>query len=433
MLGLILARLPPMGTAVLGALGLKALAVVMTLASTFLIARYCDPATFGFYGYFVNLANLAAIVCLWGLPQLTIRRLSAVSKQAAANAFRAIRVAATGPCAVVLAGTLCVLWLAREQIAIMRALDASQLVPLVLGAMAVTVVLDAQGRLRQAALRARGAVLRALMPEFCLRPLAILFLTSAAIAALTGAVSLHILLAIHVIAMVASFAYGQVLLGRSLPAPAAMPLSPLQDLKAATPFSLFIAAQNVNMRADILLLGIWINPSELAVYVLAKRLVDAVSQVFTVSETVFAPTIARQFQQGQHEALRTGLSKKSRVIFGITVLVSLPLLLWPAGFLNLFGAGYGEGATILVVLLAAQFVNAFYGGTGQAALHTGNEHIAVRATTLAASVNVLLQIALVPLLGAVASAWALLVSHFLWKFILNRHLLKTLQINTSAI
>lgn len=96
------------------------------------------------------------------------------------------------------------------------------------------------------------------------------------------------------------------------------------------------------------------------------------------------------------------------------VVLALPVLLTfvlvPGFVMGLFGPEFEVGASVLVILALGQFVNVSTGSVGFVLIMTGRERMARNNAAVAAGVNIVLQVLLIPRFGAVGAAIATAVS-----------------------
>ena len=170
-------------------------------------------------------------------------------------------------------------------------------------------------------------------------------------------------------------------------------------------------------RVDILLVGGLLGPAEAAVYAVATRFlvlgllfVQAIQQVMAprISELLAVHDVERA--NGMYRTTTTWLT-----------IVSWPLYLLSAVFapllLGIFGEGYERGAPVVVILCLSMLVATSCGPVDTVLLMGGRSTTSLVNTGLALSVNVGLDLVLIPRLGITGAAigWmvAILVNNLL--------------------
>lgn len=192
------------------------------------------------------------------------------------------------------------------------------------------------------------------------------------------------------------------------------------------PRTLGVAIQSVLQRLDVLLLSAMRSPAEAAVYVAASRYL-VVGQVIGNSFSLsIQPRISRHAVLGQTEALK-GLFRTSTAWL---VLTSWPLFLSMIVFgpvlMSVFGSGYESGVPALVVLAIAMLFGTGVGPVDQVLIMTGRPMAVTVISVISLVVNIAVNLALIPVLGALGAAIAWAAS------ILIRNLLALWQVRRSV-
>lgn len=161
-------------------------------------------------------------------------------------------------------------------------------------------------------------------------------------------------------------------------------------------------------RVDILIVGALSGPADAAVYTAATRFVilglmfvQAIQQVMAprISELLGADDLSRA--AGLYRTATTWLTLVSWPIYLLSI-AFVPLLL------DVFGEGYDEGATAATVLCLVMLVATVCGPVDSVLLMGGRSTWSLVNTGLALTVNVALDLVLVPVLGITGAAlgWA---------------------------
>lgn len=177
-------------------------------------------------------------------------------------------------------------------------------------------------------------------------------------------------------------------------------------------------------RVDILIVGALSGPADAAVYAAATRFLVLGLMFVQAIQQVMTPTIS--------ECLAVGDDRRAETIYRTTTawltLVSWPIYLMSMLFapllIGVFGPGYVEGATAAAVLCAAMLVATACGPVDSVLLMGGRSVLSLLNTGLALTVNVGLDLLLVPRYGVLGAAvgWAvaILVNNLLPLWQVNR-------------
>jgi O-antigen/teichoic acid export membrane protein len=159
-------------------------------------------------------------------------------------------------------------------------------------------------------------------------------------------------------------------------------------------------------RVDILILGYYQPPSDVGVYRAASQ-TALLLLVFLVSfNNIFAPMIAEIFHVGDHERLK----QLFRVITRWSFILSLPFFLIiivnAKNILNLFGSKFVMGWLALVILAAAQLINASTGGIANVLTMSGHQYQKLLGDIVIVCVHITLNLILIPRWGILGASVA---------------------------
>jgi O-antigen/teichoic acid export membrane protein len=186
-------------------------------------------------------------------------------------------------------------------------------------------------------------------------------------------------------------------------------------LKNLTSFSfwIFLTASGylVFSYADTILIGIFMTNADVGVYRTAFQLTSIASFTTLALHTVLYPKISKWESQGNFGAIESALSRA----FTYSLLLAIPVCIggWILGerlLYFLYGASFISGTSALFILLVVQVVNVFmYLGT--MSLNSLNRPKgAFLVTAIAALVNIILDIVLIPIIGITGAAVATLIA-----------------------
>jgi O-antigen/teichoic acid export membrane protein len=139
------------------------------------------------------------------------------------------------------------------------------------------------------------------------------------------------------------------------------------------------------------------------------------------------------YAQGDMKKLQRLVTASARVILLINLLITVGFIIWGKSFLNLaFGSAFKTGYTPLMILLVGQLINSGAGSVGLLLNMSGHERETARGMTIAAIINVVLNLLLIPRLGINGSAVATSISLIIWNVLLWWAVRKKLGINSLA-
>jgi O-antigen/teichoic acid export membrane protein len=175
--------------------------------------------------------------------------------------------------------------------------------------------------------------------------------------------------------------------------------------------------------ADTILIGFYLTNADVGIYRVATQLSSAALFANVALNTVLFPRMSRWSIDGELGSFGTALSRavSFSLLLAVPVIVGGILLARPLLY-YLYGSDFSAGSQALVVLLLLQ-VPALYISLLITSLNALDQpKKAFITTSLAAGLNVILNIALIPLLGILGSAIATLLSVSLNALLAHRYL-----------
>lgn len=407
-----------------GSFVLNAGAKLLMLAAAVLLARRLGPEGFGVYASAVAAALLLAMLGALGLPTLRVRLVASYQANAQWSLMRGLvtaseRLVLGSTTLIALAGAAICFWLGTLQAAAFAA--AMALVPLV-----------ALNGLRSGALRGLHRVVLAQVPECLVMPgLFVLLLVLS-----SPSLSPEAAIAFRIAATALAFLIGAALLRRHFPREARQ-AAPEYAARAwaasAGPLFCIGVLSLVNLQADVLMLALLRGPEAAGVYQAAARGAELVAFSLLVANFALQPLISRLHALGDLRELQRVVTLTARATLLVALPVAFALALFAAPILRaLFGAPFERGALCLVILCAAQVVNAGIGSVDHLLNMTGHERDTALGMALGAAANVALNAALIPLWGIEGAAFATASSLVLWNLALSRKVRLRLGIASGA-
>ncbi|HYK32130.1 MAG TPA: polysaccharide biosynthesis C-terminal domain-containing protein [Streptosporangiaceae bacterium] len=174
------------------------------------------------------------------------------------------------------------------------------------------------------------------------------------------------------------------------------------------PRSLASVAQIVIQRLDIVLVGVLRGPVDAAIYTAATRFLVAGQLGNAAISMAAQPQLTKLFAVGD----RTGAKAVYQATTGWLILLTWPLYLLVAIFgpdvLAIFGRAYHAGSTVVLILAMAMLVATACGQVDTVLITTGRSSWSLYNGLLAMSVNVGVDLVLIPSLGITGAAigWA---------------------------
>jgi len=202
----------------------------------------------------------------------------------------------------------------------------------------------------------------------------------------------------------------------------------MHHLKSLFSFSfwIFLSAGGslVFSYADTVLIGYFMENADVGVYRVAFQFTTAAAFTTVAMRRVLYPNMSKWSARREYNRVTSALTKG----FAYSLLLAVPvliggLLLGDRLLYFFYGAGFARGAPALYLLLAAQVVNVFMYLQTMCLLALDRPKESFKVATVAATANILLDLALIPMLGITGAAVATLLTMTL-NAVLAYHVLK---------
>jgi len=417
----------------LASLLLKVLHAGLALAVTILLARILGPTEFGVYSFVFAFVTLVAIPIQFGLPILVVRETAAAQASADWNKISAVwfwarNLILIGSAIALLGGGLA-LYLTWNSIALFARWTFVWALPLV--------PLLALAGLHGAALRGFHRVLVGQLPDHVLRLGILIFLVGAWCLWPTR-LTAPVAMGLHTLSALLTLIFAHFFLIQCHPkrqASEPVPAKIRNDwLTSILPLGFISAAQIINTRSDTILLGILANAEGVGLYQIAVQGSQFLALPLVGINLVLAPRLAHIYALGNMHEMQRLVTASSRVV----VLLTLPIVLGTAlfgGWLikTVFGAEYQSAYLPLVILAIGQLINACFGSVALLLNMSGHERATACGLGLASTLNVALNLLLIPTLGIVGASIATAASLMVLNILLWHAVRQLIGINSLAI
>lgn len=202
-------------------------------------------------------------------------------------------------------------------------------------------------------------------------------------------------------------------------------------LRVAFPLLLATSFHGAITQTDIIMVGLFLTPEQVAVYFSAIKTGTLIAFVLAAVNALTAPKIAALHSQGRHEELQALLSSVIHWIFWPALMTALVMVIFGGQILTLFGPGFAAGYTALIILACGQLVKAGAGPVSDLLSLTGHHDLNARVMGYCVAINVILNALLIPQFGIVGAATATAVTMIVWNIWLWRLAKRLLNIDPT--
>lgn len=184
-----------------------------------------------------------------------------------------------------------------------------------------------------------------------------------------------------------------------------------QTVKELLSFSLPLFATSVLNRArrevDTLLVAVLLNPAAVGFYTATFPLALSLNLGLNAVGTVFMPSVSKLESEGDIGTVRVLYNETARWSMYLT-LPALPfILVFSEEIVTLFfGSGYSAAASVLAIISTGVTVGATAGSVTDTIIGLGHSKLSMLLTLVGVVVNVVLNLALIPLFGLAGAAAA---------------------------
>ncbi len=382
---------------------------LIAFVSQVILARWMGSFEYGIYVLvWVSMIIIGSISCL-GFDTAIIRFISEYREKSMWPQLRGVHL--TGRLLAMLAATLiaaigmAVVWGLGDHI------DSHYIVPFTLGLICLPMI--ALSDILQGVARANSWAVAALSPAYLVRPVLILVFMAGAIGlglAPTAQTALMAAIAATYLTTVVQFVLITARVDRQLVS-GPRQYQMRQWLVVSMPIFLVEGFFFLLTNADVLMIGRFLPPSDVAVYFATVKTLALVHFASFAVKAGVAQRYAQISQGGNRAALEAFARETAAWTFWPSLAMALLVLALGQPLLELFGPGFQQGYPLLFVLSAGVVLRAGVGPAESLLTMTGNQNVCAVVYALTLGVNVTLNLLLIPQFGlwgaAIATAIAL--------------------------
>jgi O-antigen/teichoic acid export membrane protein len=417
------------GTA--GAFLIRGLAAIAGLSMNVLLARVLPVSEYGVISLGMSWLSIVATLACFGTDTVSVRYIAEANARGDHGQIAAVM--QWGRNLTLSLGTGIGLVSCGLIYAMFSDYSGNQLLSLSIIVMATPLLALALNR--ASVLRGVKQVVFAASVEMLLKPVSILLLV--AIVAWLSAWSPNVIsVAIAVLLAHVAMTWAGVNATHALAATQGMPAPRSQKIEwltVAKPIALMSVMGVLIGNLDTVLVGYFVSSGSAGIYRASSQLANLVSFGLVASNGIMAPVIAEYYSSGKQVELHKTLRFSVALVAFIGVGGALFMAIAGPFALHLFGAEYTAGYHALLILLAAQAINALCGPTGIMMSMTGHQAQAARIFVISALISVVLNILLIPLYGIIGAAIANAIGVAIWNISILVYLKRRLKLDPSIL
>jgi len=204
-------------------------------------------------------------------------------------------------------------------------------------------------------------------------------------------------------------------------------------LTVAFPIFLVEGVGYLFTNSDVIVVGIFLDPGEVAVYFAAAKTMALVHFVYFAVKAAIGPRFASILAEKDQAKLAAFATEATRWTFFPALAVGLAVLAAGQLLLSLFGAAFTDGQIVMAILLGGILAKALVGPAEVLLTMADKQMICVYLYTAALAANIGLNIVLIPRFGIEGAAMAGAGAMVLEALLLHIAVRKTLGITLFAL
>ena len=170
----------------------------------------------------------------------------------------------------------------------------------------------------------------------------------------------------------------------------------------------------VSARADVLLLGLLIGPSAVALFEVGGRIPNALVRLTQSYSAVYFPTMAELLSRGENDHAHLLLNRSLRVLSFIMALAALVAVLFGQEIVTiLFSAKYDASSVVFSLLMIGLQMNVLVTLMGYTMVSAGSPGHSLAANAIRETLIVVSDLILIPLRGLLGPAIGKLAAYYL--------------------
>ena len=208
-----------------------------------------------------------------------------------------------------------------------------------------------------------------------------------------------------------------------------------EQLKYSIPQSLAGFTFRLTVWMDIIMIGVLSTDRELGLYRIASALAVMGALPVSALSTILNPIIARNVSDKAWQELNKTLKTVTRWLMSISLPVLCAMFLLPDLLLLMFGEQYQESQTSLLILIAGQFIWVSCAMAMRLIPMSGHSTLTLINGLIAAILNIILNLWLIPKYGAIGAAISTattLALWSLWRLVEIWHLMKCFPFSKAS-
>lgn len=384
---------------------------ILLLSLTFIMTRGLGSRQYGLYTYSFSIVYLIVNLATYGICLIAIRESPALISKGNKQLLKGLH-----KWSLRLILLICTLFAVATAIFISISTfyfhifkESAYTVPLLLALF--TVPLFGTMNYFSAALRGRYKIVLSLIPDNIIKPV-LLLLSIGALFAFSIPFNVRSAVLLNIISFGGAAVFAMAVFHKTFkPQHIEAEYDTVFWKKSLRALFFLSVVMSINSKMDIIMLRYLRESSEVGIYSAADRIGLFLITFLIIMNQISSASISRLHSLDQKQQLQRIITKASRWLMLISLPVYLFIVIFSKWIMGLFGPGFEDGQTALIIISSGQMFNIAYGPVGIVALMTGNQRFNIIFTSINIIINIILNLLLTPTMGingtAIATACAL--------------------------
>ncbi|HAF62984.1 MAG TPA: hypothetical protein DCK95_11770 [Anaerolineaceae bacterium] len=196
---------------------------------------------------------------------------------------------------------------------------------------------------------------------------------------------------------------------------------------SAIPLGLSNGLGMVKTRISILLMAFFVTADQIGTFQVAVSTAALASLILNAVDAAVAPQFASLYIQGRQRTLQKLVLNSTRIVFIFNVFVTVIFIIFGKILLEfVFGVELVEAYSTILIIMAGQMVNSFFGSVPTLLNMTGHEKDVMKVIGFSSLINIIITLLLTPRFGimggAISTASSLAFAQLIMTVIVNKRL-----------
>jgi len=181
-------------------------------------------------------------------------------------------------------------------------------------------------------------------------------------------------------------------------------------VETSMPMMVTVVASFVLGSIPLFMLEVFSTTKDVGVFSVAFKIATMVSLVLVVVNTISAPKFSELYWNKEYKTLQLVIDSSTRLIFIVSLIVSILIILFTDQILMLFGNDFISGSHVLILLVVAQMINSATGSVSILLNMIGSQKALKNIAIIVTTLTIVVSYILVSNYGSIGAAYTFIIS-----------------------